>query len=165
MIIKILNIERIVINMFEISLIYLIGRVIPETLSFVWAFYTLSQTKIIMNRYFLSVITMVILICGVKLLPIHFGIHTLLLMVGIIIVNIFINKIDIIKSILVTLSVIIIEFISEIIDLFILQYLFKADTEYIFSNPQLKVLYGFPTFIFFVFFIIILKSLINKYRK
>lgn len=151
--------------MFDISLIYLIGRVIPETLFFVWAFYSLSQTKLIINRYFLSVIIMVILICGIKLLPIHFGIHTLLIMVGTIIVNILINKIDTIKSILVTIGVIIIEFISEIIDLYILQYIFKVDTAYAFSNSQLKVLYGLPSFFFFIVFIVILKFLINKIQN
>lgn len=148
--------------MFEMSLINFIGRTIPETLFFVWACYTLSQTKIQVNRYFLSVIIMLILYCGVKLLPLHSGVHTLLIMVEIIIINIVINKINLIKSIVVTLSVFIIEFICEIIDLFIIQYLFKADTTYIFSNSKLKVLYGLPTFVFFVFFIILLKFLINK---
>jgi len=148
--------------MLEISLIDLIGRTIPEGLFFVWAFYTLSQMKIELNKYFLSAVVIIILICGVKLLPIHFGVHTLLIMVGIVIINIVINRIDIIKSILLTIGVIIIEFVSEIIDLAILQYLFKVDTAYIFSNSKLKVLYGLPSFFFFIFFILILKFLINK---
>lgn len=148
--------------MFEMSLIYLAGIVIPEGLFFVWAFYTLSQTRISINRYFLSVIINVILVCGVKLLPIDFGVHTLLLIVAYIITNIVINKINVIKSIVVTISVIIIEFICEIIDLFIIQHLFKSNAEYIFSNSILKVLYGFPSFLLFVFFIILLKFLIKK---
>lgn len=148
--------------MLEISLIELIGRTIPEGLFFVWAFYTLLQIKIELNKYFLSAILIIILICGVKLLPIHFGIHTLLIMVGTVTINIVINKIDIIKSILVTIGVIIIEFVSEIIDLAILQYLFKVDTAYIFSNSKLKVLYGLPTFLFFTFFVVALKFLVNK---
>lgn len=151
--------------MFEISLIYLIGRIIPETLFFVWAFYTLSQTKIIIHRCFLSIIIMVVLICGIKLLPIHFGIHTLLVMVGIVIINIFINKIDIIQSIVITISVIIIEFISEIIDLFVIQYLFKVDTVYAFTSTELKILYSLPTFLFFTIFVIMLKFLMNKVKK
>lgn len=146
----------------EISLIDLIGRTIPEGVFFVWAFYTLSQTKIEINRYFLSVIIMIALNYVTKLLPIHYGVHTLLIMVGLVATNIIINKIDIIKSILVTIGVIIIEFISEIIDLAILQYLFKVDAAYIFSNSQLKVLYGLPSFLFFILFILILKFLINK---
>lgn len=148
--------------MLEISLIDLIGRIIPEAFFFVWAFYTLSQTKIQVKRYFLSVIIMVILICGVKLLPIHFGIHTLLLIVAYIITNIIINKINIIKSIVVTIGVIIIEFICEIIDLFIIQYLFKADIDYVFSNSQLKVLYALPSFLFFVCFVLLLNFSIHK---
>ena len=148
--------------MFQISLIELIGRTIPEGLLFVWAFYTLSQTKIQLNRYFLSVLIMVILSQGSKLLPIHSEVHTLLILVGLIITNVLINKINTIKSILVTLSTTIIEFICEIINLLLIQYLFKVDTEYIFSNSKLKVLYGLPSLILFVFFIILIKLLINK---
>jgi hypothetical protein len=151
-----------VVNMFEMSLPYLIGRIIPEALFFVWAFYTLSQTKIKLKRYFLSSIIGVMLVCGVKLLPIDFGVHTLILIAGYIITNVVINQINIIKSIVVTLGVIIIEFICEIIDLFVIENIFKANTEYIFSNSQLKILYELPSFLFFVLFIIIVKFLISK---
>lgn len=148
--------------MFEISLIELIGRTIPEGLLFVWAFYTLSQTKIQLNRYFLSVSIMVILSLGSKLLPIHFEVHTLLIMVGLIITNVLINKITTIKSIVVTISTTIIEFLCEIINLLIIQYLFKVDKEYIFNNQQLKILYGLPSLLLFVCFILLIKLLINK---
>ncbi|BCZ45910.1 hypothetical protein psyc5s11_19770 [Clostridium gelidum] len=148
--------------MFEMSLLFLIGRVIPESLLFAWAFYTLSQTKIHVKRCFLSVIIMVILACGINLLPIHCGVHTLLTMVGIIITNIVINKISTIKSITVTFGTIIIEFICEIIDLFTLHYFFNVDTEYIASNAQLKILYGLPSLLLFVLIIILLKAIIIK---
>ncbi|HEX9026960.1 MAG TPA: hypothetical protein VF839_10940 [Clostridium sp.] len=148
--------------MLEISLIDLIGRTIPEALFFIWAFYTLSQTKIQVKRYFLSVIIMIILNYGAKLLPIHYGVHSLLIIVGLIITNNIINKINIIKSILITLGVFIIEFICEIINLLIIQYLFKADINYVFSHSELKVLYALPSFLFFICSILLLNFLICK---
>ena len=148
--------------MFEMSLLFLIGRVIPESLLFAWAFYTLSQTKMHLKRCFLSVIIMVILSFGINLLPIHYGVHTLLTMVGLVITNIVINKISTIKLITVTFGTIIIEFICEIIDLLTLQYFFNIDTEYISSNAQLKILYGLPSLVLFLLIIILVKVIINK---
>ena len=148
--------------MFEMSLLFLIGRVIPESLLFAWAIYTLSHTKMHLKRYFLSVIIMVVLAYGINLLPIHYGVHTLLTMVGLIITNIVINKISTIKSIVVTFSTIIIEFICEIIDLLTLHYFFNVDTEYIASNAQLKILYGLPSLLLFLLTIFLVKVIINK---
>ena len=148
--------------MFEMSLLFLIGRVVPESILFAWAIYTLSHTKMHLKRYFLSVIIMVVLAYGINLLPIHYGVHTLLTMVGLIITNIVINKISTIKSIVVTFSTIIIEFICEIIDLLTLHYFFNVDTEYIASNARLKILYGIPSLVLFLLIIILVKVLINK---
>ncbi|WP_180277925.1 hypothetical protein [Clostridium sp. LS] len=147
------------------SLLYLVGRVIPESLFFVWAFYALSQTKMKIKRYLLSAIIGVVVICGVKLLPIDFGVHTLISMTGYIITNVLINKISIVKSIIVTLGVTIIEFICEIMDLFIIQNILHGNTEYIFSDSKLKILYGAPSFIFFILFVFVLRFLINKVRN
>ncbi|OPJ60085.1 hypothetical protein [Clostridium chromiireducens] len=148
--------------MFEMSLIYLIGISVPESLLFVWAFYTLSQTPINIKRFFLSVIVNFTLVCGVRLLPIDFGIHTLLLIAAYIFTNILINKINLITSILVTISVIIIQFISEFIDLFIIGHILKYNMEYILSNHVAKVLSGLPAFIFFAFFVVLAKMAISK---
>lgn len=148
--------------MFEMSLIYLISIVIPEGLLFAWAFYTLSQTKIKMKRYFFGVIINLGLVYIVKLLPIDFGVHTLLLIAANILINITINKINVITSIVVTISTFIIKFICEVIDFAAISYLFKGNTEYIFSNSIFKVLSALPSFIFFIFFIFLVEFLIKK---
>jgi hypothetical protein len=148
--------------MFEMSLIYLIGIVIPEGLLFAWAFYTLSQTKINIKRYFLCVIINLSLVYIVKLLPIDFGVHTLLLIAANILINIAINKINVIISIVVTISVIIIKFICEVIDFAAISYLLKDNADYIFSNSIFKVLSALPSFILFIFFILLVNFLIKK---
>ncbi len=148
--------------MFELSLPYLVGRIIPESLFFVWAFYMLSQTMMKIKRYLLSAIIGVVVICGVKFLPIDFGVHTLISITGYIITNVLINKISIVKSILVTLGVTIVEFICEIIDLFIIQNILHGNTEYIFSNSNLKILYEAPSFLFFIILVFVLRFFINK---
>lgn len=149
--------------MLKISFMELIIRGIPEELLIMWACYVLSKTKIQFYRYLLS--TIILLLIGtymVRSLPISIGINTLLVIGLIIITNIRTNKISIIKSIQVSVIVIIIQFTSEIINVNIIKYIFKADLIQVFSNIYSKTLYGIPSLVLFVFFTIILKGVLNK---
>lgn len=139
-----------------------IGRIIPEAFVFIWAFYSLTKTKFDLKKYLLASISMSIIMYVVKILPIHFGIHTVLIAIAYIFINIFICEIHIIKSILVTIGAIIIEFICEIIDLLIIKHIFKINTELLINDPILKFSYTFPTFILFICIIIGIKYLINR---
>ncbi|AWK52935.1 hypothetical protein DIC82_18895 [Clostridium beijerinckii] len=148
--------------MFEIQFIEVFVRILPESLLFIWACYALSQTKIKLNRYFLSVIFDTIITYGINFLPIHPGVNFLLQIGTLIIALVIINKINIIKSIQVSICVYIIEFICEFINLLLVKYLFKADIDYIFSNFKLKMLYALPSLLLFVCSIILLNFIINK---
>ena len=89
-----------------------------------------------------------------------------MLFLGIIIItNININKISIIKSISVSVSVIILQSICEFINMLMIRYLFKADLTKVWSNPLLKTLYGIPSLVLFVLLIIIINAVFNKFKK
>lgn len=146
----------------RISLIEFFIRAIPESLIFVWASYALSRTKLQYNRYFLSVILMSIIAFGIRFLPIQYGANIPLGIAVLVIINAVVNKIKIIKSIFVTLSVYIIEMISEIINLLMIKYIFRVDTEYVFSHPLIKTLYGLPSLLLLIVLIFIIKTLLNR---
>ncbi|HEY8889525.1 MAG TPA: hypothetical protein VIM70_04675 [Clostridium sp.] len=148
--------------MLKISIMELIIRGIPEGLLVMWACCILSKTKIQFHRYLLSTIILVIGTYVVRNLPISLGINTLLILGLIIITNVRINKISVIKSIQVSVIVIIIQFTSEVINVFIIKYIFKADLIQVFSNVYSKTLYGIPSLVLFVFFTIILNKFLNK---
>ena len=76
--------------------------------------------------------------------------------------NVKINKINVIKSIQVSVIVIIIEFICEMINMVMIKFMFKADLTQVFSNAYLKTLYGIPSLVLFVFSTIIISLLLNK---
>lgn len=150
--------------MIEITLIELIGRVIPEELLFMWGCYILSNTKFNYKRLFLSSIILAVFVYLIRLLPIHFGINTLLNIILFTFLNIKVNRINTIKSIQVTLYSMALGFACEFINVAIIKYIFRADLDYVFSSPILKIIYGTPFFVIFTMFIILTATLSKKLR-
>lgn len=148
--------------MIKLSFLELIIRGMPELAIYMWASYILSKTKFHLNRYLLSSILLTLVTYIVRSLPINFGINTVLLLGVMIITNININKISIIKSISVSVSIIILESFCELINMLMIKYLFKTDLTIVSSNPILKTIYGIPSLVLLVLFIIIINTVLNK---
>ena len=126
----------------------------PEEFLIIFAVYVFSKNVINIKRYIISSIFYVSAIYIIRLLPIQYGVHTILCIIVIIVLTININKINIIKSIQSSIMAMILEFICEGINIFIIQYLFKADINYIFDKPLLKILYGIPSLVIFAFIVV-----------
>jgi hypothetical protein len=89
------------------------------------------------------------------LLPIQYGINTILNLIALIVLVSFINNIDIIKSIRAGIIVIILGFVSEGVNAAFIQYILKKNLSIILGNSTLKTLYGLPSLIFFGIFVIV----------
>lgn len=135
--------------MFELSLVEFFGRALPEGFLFIFASYAFSKTAINKRDYLIAGTLMTFMGAVIRTFPIHYGVHTILSIISIILLSVNINKIDVIKSIQAAITLIILQFICEGINVFIIQYIFKADMEYIFSDPMLKTLYGIPSLVIF----------------
>ena len=97
------------------------------------------------------------------MLPINYGVHTILGMGITIILSVGINKIDVIKSIKGTLILVIIQLILEGVNVFIINNILKGNINEIFSNPVQKSLYGIPSLILLA--IIVIGYYIINYKK
>lgn len=135
--------------MLKLSILEFFIRVIPESFLIIFAVYTFSKTAIEVKKYFLSSIILAIMTFMIRSLPIHYGIHTILCIIVIILLICNINKIDIIKSIQAVIITIILQFICEGINVFMIQNIFKLDINYVFNEPVLKLLYGIPSLVIF----------------
>ncbi|MBB6622297.1 hypothetical protein H7E67_02530 [Clostridium gasigenes] len=138
-------------------------RTIPEGFLAMLAIYVFSNTPINKTKYIISSLIGSCIFFGVRMLPINYGVHTILAMGIIMILSVSINKIDIIKSIKVALIYSIFQFIAEGLNIFIIQNILKADMNKVFSNAVLKIIYGLPSlailgFIIFLYYIITLKK-------
>ena len=135
--------------MLKLTFLEIFLRGLPEGFLFMFAVYVFSKTVINIKRYILSSIILVGAVYLIRLLPIQYGVHTILGIIVIIVLAVNINKISIIKSIQSSLMAMILEFICEGINVFIIQYIFKADIMYLLSDPSLKILYGIPSLLIF----------------
>lgn len=120
-------------------------RGLPEGFIFIFAIYAFSKKKIDSKRYITTSIISAIVIFLVRMLPINYGVHTILAMGIVICLSVLINKIDTIKCIKSVLIYTILQFLSEGINIFIIENLCKVDMNEVFTNVVLKSIYGLPS--------------------
>ena len=135
--------------MLKLTLLEFFFRGLPEELLLIFAIYAFSKTVINIKRYIASSILLVLLVYSIRFLPIQYGVHTILNLIVTIVLTVSINKIDIIKAIQASIITVIIEFICEGINVFIIGHIFKVDVRYVLSEPSLKILYGIPSLLIF----------------
>ncbi|MCB2339195.1 hypothetical protein [Clostridium estertheticum] len=135
--------------MLRLNLLEVFLRVLPEEFLVIFAVYVFSKTIINVKKYIISSIIYFIAVYVIRLLPIQYGVHTILSIVVIIVLSININKISIINSIKASIITMILEFICEGINVIIIQYIFKVDIDRVFNEPLLKILYGIPSLLVF----------------
>lgn len=133
--------------MLKLSLFEFIVRGIPEQFLFVLAIHAFSKTAINLNKYLISGVLTAVMTYLIRLLPIEYGIHSLLGIVMLIIVVSSINKIDIIKAIRGGVITFILCFTFEGINIAFIQFILKKDINDIMSNNILKTLTGLPSLI------------------
>ncbi len=151
--------------MLQISLFEFFIRGIPEEFLILLAVHTFSKTGINLKKYLLTGVLFWILTSFIRLLPIQYGINTILSLMILIVLVSYINKIDIVKAIRAGLITTILLFLFEGINLFILQFILKIDLDNVMSSPISKTLYGLPSIILFGTFVIAYHIRLSKRKE
>ena len=151
--------------MLKITLLEFFFRGLPEGFLIIFAAYVFSNTAINIKRYIISSLLVLIAITSIRLLPIQYGVHTILNIIVIIVLTVNINKINIIKSIKASIMAMILEFICEGINMFIIQHVFKVDILHVLSEPSLKTLYGIPSLLIFAAIVSIYSFYLDRRKK
>lgn len=154
--------------MLEVTPFEFFARGLPEAFLFIFAAYAFSKKIISINRYIISSVLFVIIVYTIRFFPINIGVHTILNYFVFIVLIVNINNINLIEAIKVVTITLILQFACEAVNVLIIEHIFKADMNYIFSNPFLKVLYGIPSILIFacivaIYYIILLKRKELKY--
>lgn len=134
--------------MLKITIIELVIRGIPESLLFFLAVYAFSKTKLNIKRYLVSSAIYCAMVYIIRFLPIQNGADTILNLIVIITLAFFLNKIDTIKSIKAGIIIMLLEYLCEGINVFVLQEM-DIKLNIIFKNPLLKVIYSTPSLLAF----------------
>ncbi|EQB88606.1 hypothetical protein J2Z44_003494 [Clostridium punense] len=140
----------------KLTFIEFFFRGLPESFLFILAAYAFSKTSLNHKNYIFSSIILAIAGFITRALPIHYGVHIILNLFIFIILAHNVNKIDLVKSITIAIITVVIQCISELINIIIIQFVFKQDLNYVLSIPKLKILYGMPSL--FIFAIVIVTS-------
>ena len=151
--------------MLKISMFEFLFRGIPESFLFIFATFAFSKTKLDMKRYIFDSGILASIAYGVRFLPIQYGINTILNLLVIIVLMTIINKLDMISAIRTGVIIIITEYICEGINVFLIQVILKININYVFSNPELAVLYGLPSLAIFGIIIISYYSILKSRKE
>lgn len=150
--------------MLKLSMMEFFLRSLPESFIFVLGAYVFSKKNICIKPFFISAIFLSMVTYLVRMLPIHFGVHTIILLVGYILVMASINDLNIIKSASAGLILIIMLFATEWLNVYILTNILNLDINIIFKDPLKKLLYGIPSLLLF-FIIIVAIAYKNLYLE
>lgn len=150
--------------MLEITIVELILRAIPEAFLLILGGCIISRKSIDNKSYLIASMLFGVSTYLVRMLPIQFGVHTIIIIMIFILINTSLNKIPIRKAISSSLISIITLSICESINLFILNFL-KIDVQAIIDNPLLKTLYFMPSLALFALIILIFYVVIRRNKK
>ncbi len=151
--------------MLQLSPLEFLLRAIPESFLLIFASYLFARKKINKKPYFISGSLFSIASYSVRQLPIHFGVHTIIIMIIYIVIIVFINDIPINKAISSILSGMIILLVCEWINLFVLNDCLKINVQMLLNKPLIKTLYFMPSLILFSCIIWLFYLLTNKTKK
>lgn len=124
-------------------------RLIPETFLIIYSICLLTNTKIDYKKIFLSAIMGGTGVYIARLLPIHFGVHTILGIILYIVLTVNIFKIDTHKAIAGTLISTVLCFISDVILVVFYTSVLNFSSEMVSSKTLLAVIASIPSLIIF----------------
>jgi hypothetical protein len=142
--------------MIQLTFTEFLLRTIPELFVLVWGIHVISGKSINNTKYILSSIILSISTFFVRWLPIYFGVHMIINIILVISVMVII-RIPLIKAIFSTLIVFSLLCLGEFINIAVIISFLKIDTINEFVNPLKKTIYCFPSLIFLVLSIFIIK--------
>jgi hypothetical protein len=150
--------------MLRLPIIELFLRLIPEGILYVFAMYAFSGKKINILNLFLYGVLLGVIGYLIRLLPIHFGVHTILFLMIYIFASVKVIQVEVFNAIAYSLIMVIILFISELINIYVGINLLNISTDIFFGNSLLKILYGLPSLIL-AFLVIFFIYYINHYKN
>jgi hypothetical protein len=122
-------------------------RAVPEGFLFIFAVYIFSKTNIIKKKYIVSSVLFAVIMFIVRLLPINYGVHTILGLMFLVILTSTYNKVDVIKSMRSALILVLIQFLTEGINILILNLIPNINIYTLVEDPIIKAIVGLPSLI------------------
>jgi len=140
--------------MLRIGLLELIARGVPEGFLFVMAIYAFARRKIEIKPYLISVGVVVLFTFLFRFMDINFGVHIILNIIVLIIMCVFVCKIDLYATVKGSMITTLIMLAVEVINVILLQVILGEQFLEIVNNPGKKILAGLPGIVLFAIIVI-----------
>lgn len=150
--------------MIKLSVFEFFCRGIPEAFVFAFAGLLFTKKTIDKKKCFILSILYAMVVYLVRLLPIHLGVHSIIIIIFYILIFVLINNVSINKSIFCILFEFMILSICELINIIILS-LINIDIRIILRSPVKKVIYFLPSLILFSGIMLLFYIVIYKIKK
>jgi hypothetical protein len=137
-------------------------RGLPEGFLLILGIYVFSREKINKNHYIISSILTSIVIFFIREFPISYGVHTIIIIILLILLSVFYNNIDSYRAVRSTITILILQYLSEALNLVFLKSILDLDLNVIFNNPIKKNIAGLPSVIINV---IVIYIFYKKFKK
>lgn len=147
------------------ALITFIFRALPEAFIHIFAMYAFTGAKIDKKKYIQSSVLIAIIMVIIRALPISYGIHTILIIMGIIAISIGINQINIIHCISIILLNVVLQFLSEGINVVIIEKVFKMSIADAVADSMNMVIYSIPSLVIWGGVIVIAYKVIRRKKS
>lgn len=141
--------------MLKVTILELCFRGFPECLLSIWAINLINMKKLNKKIWVLLSAVFAIAVYLVRMLPIQYGVHTLITVIFFVTSAYYISHISLVKAISSTLIVITLLSICEFLNFVIILYVFKMNIQKMFSVTWEKILATLPSLILFICFILI----------
>lgn len=137
----------------------LFTRMIPEAFLVMYAIYRLTNQKIDMKKIIISSIIGGLGVYISRLLPVHFGVHTILAIMLYILLAVKLNKIEIYKAIAISLILQITLFLSDFISLIIYTNIFHFSSELLLNHKLISAIAGIPPLLLFYSIVMLISTI------
>lgn len=148
--------------MIQITLLELFSRIVPESFFIIWGGYLLNNKSLNKQLCFISTIILSFSTYLIKMLPIDYGVHTIIILIMLIYILVKINKLNIIKSIYSAFIFITLLSVFELINLFVLEKILRLDIQTLFNTTLNRIMYMYPSLILFICIIIFIYTIKNN---
>lgn len=151
--------------MLRLTLTDLLILGIPESLLVILSVCLFSQKRLTCKHYILSVILYSASGFIVRMLPISFGVHTIINIIVLILICLYMLKISVLKAISYTFITFILVSFCEAVYFTLMTKLLKFDIVLEASNNLMKDLYEFPSLILFAIVILMVARIYKKSKS
>ncbi len=151
--------------MLKVQMFEFVARLIPEAFIFMFSAYTFSRIRLEKNKYLLSSLLLSLSVFIIRMLPINYGVHTILNIIILTVIANIINKINMVDAIKSTITTTVLLFVLEGISVVMLKSIFNDQLQIMFQDPKLKIIFGLPSLITFGIIVIGYYTYLNKKEK